>query len=442
MKNIKENTFNYSHLIKTSTDLPIDFELKDEFKKYYEIMENTKENMFITGQAGSGKSTLLEYFRINSKKNYIILASTGIAAIKAKGKTIHSFFLFPPRILINEDIKRIYNRKILKIIKLADTILIDECSMIRSDILDGIDKSLKLNRGNKLVFGGVQLILIGDLFQLPPVVTDDESEIMEKLYPNGQYFFNANCYNKSKIKTYELTKVYRQKDQNFLNILNKIRIGKITSSDIEIINKQLINNDFKSPKEILILSPTNRKVGSINNFNLNKIKSKTFTYTATIDGNFKGEPADTELKLKVGAQVMLVKNDEGSPRNWANGTIGTISELSENNISVKIKNNIYNIPKTTWQRYEYKTFGEQIEHEVTGTFKQYPIKLAWAVTIHKSQGQTFENILIDLDTGAFAHGQTYVALSRSVCLEGIFLKRKITASDLILDKKINNFLLE
>ena len=163
-------------------------------------MENTKENMFITGQAGSGKSTLLEYFRINSKKNYIILASTGIAAIKAKGKTIHSFFLFPPRILINEDIKRIYNRKILKIIKLADTILIDECSMIRSDILDGIDKSLKLNRGNKLVFGGVQLILIGDLFQLPPVVTDDESEIMEKLYPNGQYFFNANCYNKSKNK--------------------------------------------------------------------------------------------------------------------------------------------------------------------------------------------------------------------------------------------------
>ncbi|SVE33887.1 uncharacterized protein METZ01_LOCUS486741, partial [marine metagenome] len=232
MKNIKENTFNYSHLIKTSTDLPIDFELKDEFKKYYEIMENTKENMFITGQAGSGKSTLLEYFRINSKKNHIILASTGIAAIKAKGKTIHSFFLFPPRILVNEDIKRIYNRKILKIIKLADTILIDECSMIRSDILDGIDKSLKLNRGNKLVFGGVQLILIGDLFQLPPVVTDDELEIMEKLYPNGQYFFNANCYNKSKIKTYELTKVYRQKDQNFLNILNKIRIGKITSSDI------------------------------------------------------------------------------------------------------------------------------------------------------------------------------------------------------------------
>ena len=192
MKNIKENTFNHSHLIKTSTDLPIDFELKDEFKKYYEIMENTKENMFITGQAGSGKSTLLEYFRINSKKNYIILASTGIAAIKAKGKTIHSFFLFPPRILVNEDIKRIYNRKILKIIKLADTILIDECSMIRSDILDGIDKSLKLNRGNKLVFGGVQLILIGDLFQLPPVVTDDELEIMEKLYPNGQYFFNAN----------------------------------------------------------------------------------------------------------------------------------------------------------------------------------------------------------------------------------------------------------
>ena len=234
MKNIKENTFNYSHLIKTSTDLPIDFELKDEFKKYYEIMENTKENMFITGQAGSGKSTLLEYFRINSKKNYIILASTGIAAIKAKGKTIHSFFLFPPRILVNEDIKRIYNRKILKIIKLADTILIDECSMIRSDILDGIDKSLKLNRGNKLVFGGVQLILIGDLFQLPPVVTDDELEIMEKLYPNGQYFFNANCYNKSKIKTYELTKVYRQKDQNFLNILNKIRIGKMNNNRIEL----------------------------------------------------------------------------------------------------------------------------------------------------------------------------------------------------------------
>ena len=421
---------------KSLDDLPENLEVRDDFKEIYNVMEYSSQNMFITGKAGSGKTTLLEYFRVNSKKNFVILASTGISAIKAKGKTIHSFFLFPPRILINEKIQRLSNKIISKI----DTILIDECSMIRSDVLDGIDQSLKLNRRSEECFGGVQVILLGDLYQLPPVVRENEQEIFYNFYPDGHYFFNANCYQSSSLKTFELTKVYRQKDETFLNVLSNIRSGLISDNDLNIINDRIIKDNSIIPIETIILSPTNRKVDSINNANLKNISTESFLYKSIQTGDFKEKPADEILELKLGAQVMMVKNDLKSPKRWVNGSIGVVHKLDKNIIHLKIKNKVHKITKDTWERFNYTIKDGEVKHEVVATFTQYPIKLAWAVTIHKSQGQTFENVIIDLDSGTFAHGQTYVALSRAISLKGIFLTRKIRRSDIIFSNRIDNFL--
>ena len=407
-------------------------EFKDEFKNIFNQMEYSDKNIFITGNAGTGKTTLLEYFRLNSKKNFVILASTGISAIKAKGKTIHSFFLFPPRILINEKVKRLRSKVINKI----DTILIDECSMIRCDVLDAIDKSLRLNRNSEKSFGGVQIILLGDIHQLPPVIRENEQDIFDNFYPNGHYFFNANCYTESNIQLYELTKIYRQKDEKFIKILNKIRTGNVTNIDLLPLNNTVTFQDSNLPSETIILSPTNRKVDSINSFNLQNINSEVFSYQSKETGNFKERPADEILKLKVGAQVMLIKNDTKSPKRWVNGSIGTVTELSTNSIHLKIKNKVHKIIQDTWEKFDYLIKNGQVTHEVVATFTQYPIKLAWAVTIHKSQGQTFEKVIIDLDRGSFAHGQTYVALSRVTSLEGLFLTRPIEISDIIFDNNL------
>ena len=414
-------------------DIPDEIELEDEFKNIFNKMEYSNQNIFITGKAGTGKTTLLEYFRINSKKNFVILASTGISAIKAKGKTIHSFFLFPPRILINEKIKRLRSN----IIKNVDTILIDECSMIRCDLLDAIDQSLRLNRNSDESFGGIQIILLGDIHQLPPVIRENEQDIFDNFYPNGHYFFHANCYQNSNISTYELTKIYRQKDAEFINILNKIRSGNVTEADLLPLNNKVVNQDSNVLYETIILSPTNRKVDTINSVNLQNINSETFSYQSSETGEFREKPADEILELKVGAQVMLIKNDIKSPKRWVNGSIGIVTDLTANSIHLKIKNKVHKITQDTWEKFDYLIKDGEVLHEVVATFTQYPIKLAWAVTIHKSQGQTFEKVIIDLDRGSFAPGQTYVALSRVTSLEGLFLTRPINISDILFNNKLS-----
>ena len=415
------------------SDIPAEIELEDEFKNIFNKMEYSNQNIFITGKAVTGKTTLLEYFRINSKKNFVILASTGISAIKAKGKTIHSFFLFPPRILINEKIKRLRSN----IIKNVDTILIDECSMIRCDLLDAIDQSLRLNRNSDESFGGVQIILLGDIHQLPPVIRENERDIFDNFYPNGHYFFHANCYQNSNISTYELTKIYRQKDAEFINILNKIRSGNVTEADLLPLNNKVVNQDSNVLYETIILSPTNRKVDTINSVNLQNINSETFSYQSSETGEFREKPADEILELKVGAQVMLIKNDIKSPKRWVNGSIGIVTDLTANSIHLKIKNKVHKITQDTWEKFDYLIKDGEVLHEVVATFTQYPIKLAWAVTIHKSQGQTFEKVIIDLDRGSFAPGQTYVALSRVTSLEGLFLTRPINISDILFNNKLS-----
>jgi energy-coupling factor transporter ATP-binding protein EcfA2 len=424
----------------TGTDLPETFFLTEEFKNLFHKIENDNSNLFITGKAGCGKSTLLEYFRQNTKKNHAILAYTGLAAIKARGMTIHSFFKFPSRFIQKKD-KEIKLLKDPELLKRLDTLLIDECSMVRADLFDAVDESLRKNRKNKKPFGGVQIILFGDLLQIAPIVTRSDKEIIDQIYPRGSFFFNSNVFKKANFETHELTKIFRQSDESFINLLNKFRVAKVDEKDLDQINKRYLGDDFEPEEGVIILSTKNDKVDYINQAKLDKIKTKSFIYKAEIKGKFKLElPVKENLELKVGAQVMITKNDIEPVRRWVNGTVGFIHSLTPDEIKIRIKDEIYNLGKSKWENFEYARNGNLIVPKVVGTFIQYPLKLAWAATIHKCQGQTFEKVAIDLDTGSFAHGQTYVALSRATSLEGIYLMREINSGDLIFDKKVFNFL--
>ena len=420
----------------TGTELPDNLELTQEFTDTFNLINNTNTNLFITGKAGSGKSTLLEYFRQNTEKNFVTLAFQGITAIKAKGQTLHSFFKFPPHFVSKQDVKILKDKDL---IKKLDTILIDEISLVKADLFDAIDISLKMNRGNDEPFGGVQIVVFGDLMQLPPIIGKD-SEIMQKFYPEGAYFFNANCFTEGNLKNIELTKIFRQKDKSFIDLLNSIRTGSADDEKLSFLNNRITTID-DLPKETIILAPTNRKVDDINFSHLYQLKTPTFNYDGIVKGTFKEKefPVEKNLRLKVGAQIMITKNDTEVPRKWVNGTLGIIQSLSEDKIKILIDDKSYYLGKTKWDKYEYKFTGNRVDTSIKGSFIQYPIKLAWATTIHKSQGQTFERVAIDLDTGAFTHGQTYVALSRAKSLEGIFLLNKINKKDIIFDQKVLDF---
>jgi len=409
------------------------FELNDNFKAIIRDFENYSNHLFITGKAGTGKSSLINYIRRKTKKNLVILAPTAIAALNINAKTIHSFFNFPFHALTKNDIKKHYNRRLINKI---DSIIIDEVSMLRPDILDAINYTLQLTRGNDKPFGGIQIILVGDLFQLPPVITSDDAEVMEKLYPDGQFFFNSNIVNSLDLVKYELEKVYRQKDKKLIELLDKARSSMLEDDDLSEFNKRVIANDDEIPSEIITLSPTNNKVNNINSRNLKNIKKDEFSYEAEQDGSFSGNPVAENLKLKVGAQVMLTKNG----KNWVNGTLAIIDKLTKNNIYIQLKDEIYKLEKEKWEKFNYKISDNKIIPSVSATFIQYPLKLAWAATIHKCQGQTFENVIIDMDYGAFAHGQTYVALSRVVSLKGLYLRRALTKNDFIFNQEIQDFL--
>jgi hypothetical protein len=313
--------------------------------------------------------------------------------------------------------------------------------MVRADLFDAVDESLRKNRKNKKPFGGVQIILFGDLLQIAPIVTRSDKEIIDQIYPRGSFFFNSNVFKKANFETHELTKIFRQSDESFINLLNKFRVAKVDEKDLDQINKRYLGDDFEPEEGVIILSTKNDKVDYINQAKLDKIKTKSFIYKAEIKGKFKLElPVKENLELKVGAQVMITKNDIEPVRRWVNGTVGFIHSLTPDEIKIRIKDKIYNLGKSKWENFEYARNGNLIVPKVVGTFIQYPLKLAWAATIHKCQGQTFEKVAIDLDTGSFAHGQTYVALSRATSLEGIYLMREINSGDLIFDKKVFNFL--
>ena len=418
--------------------LPDDFVLSEEFESIVEQLENTKDHFYITGKAGSGKSTLLAYFRSVTQKNTAVLAPTGVAAIRVKGQTIHSFFGFPPKVIQTRHIKKVRQ---IELLQNLETLIIDEISMVRADVFDAIDYSLRVHR-KKLTqpFGGVQVIVFGDLFQLPPVVNMDESSLLERIYPNGQFFFHSNIFQDAQFKILELQSIYRQTDDHFIYLLNAVRDGSITNSQIDNLNDSLVDN-FEMDEGKIILTTTNARASGINQNYLKQLSSEEFSYRAQATGQFYKElfPTDEVLKLKKGAQVIMIKNDP--EKRWVNGSIGTIHDIAEKKIKVKINHKIYEVKKEKWDRIQYSYDDDQQEvlENVTGSFKQYPMRLAWAITIHKSQGQTFEKVIIDMSQGSFAPGQLYVALSRCISLEGIELLRPLKKSDVIVNKQLIGF---
>ena len=420
--------------------------LNSEFNKIIKLLEYSDESFFITGRAGTGKSTLLRLFSETTKKKTVILAPTGIAALNVKGQTIHSFFKFKPNFIPKTDIRIVKNRKLYRNI---DTIIIDEVSMVRADMLDNIDLFLRLNRNSPLPFGGVQMIFFGDLYQIPPVVSSDFEK--QYIYENYEtpYFFSAHALNSENFQynLIELNEVFRQTDRRFINLLESIRLNEM---DWDLLEELNVRYDPEYIKEgfYITLSARNAQAQKINDEKLKNLKSKEYTYKANIIGDFPINtfPTDYDLSLKVGAQVMFIRNDP--EKRFVNGTIGKIVELDYEKILVEInKGNdkeIVDVDYDEWEHVKYFTDfknPKNIEQEVLGTFQQYPLKLAWAITIHKSQGKTFDNVIIDLGKrGAFAHGQTYVALSRCTSLDGIILKTPIKPQDIMVDPVIIDFL--
>lgn len=426
------------------------FELTEEFKYALHVLNNTNESIFITGKAGTGKSSLLKYFKKNTNKKLAILAPTGIAALNVSGQTIHSFFRFPPRLIDPSSIKPDYVRA--EIFKKLEILVIDEVSMVRVDLMHGIDIALRKNR-NRLdePFGGVQMVFIGDLFQLPPVLTEEYRKPILSKY-KSEYFFDAPVFSDFTYCFVELTKVFRQSEEEFRfkELLNNLRTNQATYHDMVLLNSRHKSNAGEH-KESIFLTTKRRIARNINTEKLNLINSEELVYTGELRGKYvrlKDEseeklenklPAPYKLKLKKGAQIMMLSNDSG--KRWVNGTLGKISKLEQDNIIVNIEGNKYSVDKVTWDEVEFRYNKEkdELEEVVVAGFTQYPIRLAYAITIHKSQGKTFNKITVDVGTGAFAHGQVYVAISRCKTLEGIVLNNPIRDIDIIVDQRVLDY---
>jgi ATP-dependent exoDNAse (exonuclease V) alpha subunit len=425
-----------------------DIDLNESFEKALDVMEHGTKSVFVTGRAGTGKSTLLEYFREHTKKKIVVLAPTGVAALNVRGQTIHSFFKFKPGVT-PATVKRRTDKEQKNIYEELHAIVIDEISMVRADLLDCVDRALRLNRNRKAEpFGGVQMIFIGDLYQLPPVVGREEEEMINEYY-GSPYFFSAAALSDVEFETVELQKIYRQKDLSFIKILNAVRDNSIGIKELNELNARHIpayKHKAGSEDFSIYLAPTNRKVAEINDAELKRLIGTEFTYKAKTDGDFQENqfPTEGKLRLKIGAQVMMLNNDIRG--RWVNGSIGKVvsrtKDFNGDILGVQLNDGeLVVVEPFTWEIYQfYVNDAGQIAPEAVGSFRQYPLKLAWAVTIHKSQGKTFQKVVLDIDTGTFAHGQTYVALSRCTSLEGLTLAKKIEKHHIITDQRIVEFM--
>lgn len=425
-----------------------------EFKYALDCVQYTNQLIYLTGKAGTGKTTFLKYLRKVTSKKMVVLAPTGVAAVNAKGQTIHSFFHIPISLFVPDD-RRLnqdfyetfrYKSDKIKMIRNLELLVIDEVSMVRCDLLDVVDIILRrIRKKNNIPFGGVQVLLIGDTFQLPPVVTPNDWSVLYRFY-DSEFFFSAKAMSKVKPLYIELKKVYRQKEQEFIDVLNRIRVGKHNNSDIHLLNTRLdIDSSSAKSDNYITLTTTNASADSENSKKLEALPSESAFFKAQITGNFpeNNYPTDSNLELKVGTQVMFIKN------NWVkgyfNGKIGKVSKFNDESITVDITdehNEIVpiNVEPFTWENVLY-TWNEEektIEETVTGTFKQYPLKLAWAITVHKSQGMTFEKVIADVGW-SFAAGQVYVALSRCTSMNGLILKSRITPQAIKTDSRVIAF---
>jgi ATP-dependent DNA helicase PIF1 len=407
-----------------------------QYQAAYDFLREGDGHLFVTGRAGTGKSTLLRCLRDLLAAEMVVVAPTGLAAVNVGGQTIHSFFGFPPRLIRPDDIRRSRNGRVMRRLEF---LVIDEVSMVRSDLMWAIDQSLRVNRGRpREPFGGVRLAMFGDLHQLPPVVNDAEVAEHLESAQGGPFFFSVSALREGAgTSLIELTEVFRQKDEALLTVLNRIRDGDADEDDLATLNERThAIRTLSEGEPYVILTPTNAAASRINKAYLDALPAASRAYEAGVTGEFNAaaHPTEATLVLKPGAKVMLLRNDPD--RRWVNGTIARISRLGDKRVWVEVDGGEHEVEPASWEsrRYAYDKTQEKIVENVAGTFRQFPLRLAWALTIHKSQGLTLDKVYIDLGRGTFAHGQTYVALSRCRSLEGLALARPLRPSDILFDR--------
>ena len=439
-----------------NTDTPSQIDLEnEEMQKALQIIQFTRRSLFLTGKAGTGKSTFMRHIAATIKKKHIILAPTGIAAINAGGSTLHSFFKLPFHPLLPTD-KRYsarnirdtlkYNGEKTKLLREVELIIIDEISMVRADIIDFIDKVLRIyNRNMREPFGGKQLLLVGDIYQLEPVIKEDERQLLCPFYPSC-FFFDAHVFREMQLIAVELKKVYRQRDAQFISLLDHIRTSQVSDTDLRLLNAR-VNAEIGTEEGRLSITLSGRRdtVDYINEKQLNTLPNQPTIFYGHIEGEFPESslPTPIELEVKTGAQVLFIKNDK--ERRWVNGTLGTIIGFGDEEdgiIYVRTEDGRdFDVEREIWSnvRYTFNEKEQKIEEEEIGSYQQFPLRLAWAITVHKSQGLTFNNVKIDFTGGVFAGGQTYVALSRCTSLQGISLQEPIRRENIFVRTEVTNF---
>jgi ATP-dependent DNA helicase PIF1 len=439
--------------------------LSTEQQALFDYIEGSENNIFVTGRAGTGKSTLLSYLIENTKKKVAVCAPTGVAALNVGGVTIHSLFGFPFGILGTEDIGRHMNRRTREVLAAVDMLVIDEVSMVNADLMDTMSRAMGIARGRrKLPFGGAQVVMFGDPYQLAPVPGNNEERAYMAENYQSNWFFDAHVWREDSLERYELGEIFRQHDEHFKEILNAIRDGSCTQEMLDYINK--CGNRFPPHDDVIRLATINDSVNSVNRSRMARIETKPKVFNAVFsaaDEKAFGRtlPAEPVLELKVGAQVMFIKNDDSSTvknpngtgllKRWVNGTIGTVTALpTSGGVVVEVDGESFDVGRSTWEKVRYE-IDEQFDEALgrvkevlvavpLAEFQQIPLRLAWAVTVHKSQGQTYDEVVIDMGRGAFSPGQTYVALSRVRSLEGLYLTRAIRMSDIMVDADVLRFM--
>lgn len=427
-------------------------ELNEQFESALRCMNSGNRSIFITGNAGTGKSTLLTHFRETTKKKVVVLAPTGVSALNVNGQTIHSFFGFPPSITPEKVHLEKGSQTLLKILTHLDVMVIDEVSMVRADLMDCIDEALRHFLKTSEPFGGIQMVFIGDLHQLPPVVVGPEEEERFKTEYASPYFFDAKVFQNTRFDFLTLEKIYRQKDRAFITLLNKVRSNTVTSWDLDTLNARVLADPAAfhcTDHSYITLTSTNKAADEINALRLARLIDRPEVYSAEWTGEFetRNHPTLANLELKKGAQVMMLNNDmEGR---WVNGSIGKIIKTEFDmgagedvlHVLLEGETEAVIVEPYTWELHKYHWDNEknELEMDTIGTFRQYPLKLAWAITIHKSQGKTFDKVVVDIGNGAFAHGQVYVALSRCRSMEGLVLQRPILARHIWSNRRIDLF---